>query len=67
MVGILRGVDREPVAQVARKHSISEQAINTEPQRFSGMNADEMKRLRRLEHDTSRLKKILKKIATKLW
>ncbi len=46
MVGILRESDREPVAQVAKKHGISEQTIYTWRQRFSGMNADEVKRLR---------------------
>lgn len=59
MVGILRETDREPVAQVARKHGISEQTIYTWRQRFSGMNAYEVKRLRQLEHENSRLKKLL--------
>jgi len=45
MVGILREADREPVAQVAKKHGISEQTIYTWRQRFSGMNDDEVKRL----------------------
>lgn len=77
MVGILRESDREPVAQVAKKHGISEQTIYTWRQRFSGMNADEVKRLRQLEHENSRLKKLLaerdleieimKEIAAKKW
>jgi putative transposase len=29
MVGILREADRSPVAQVAKKHGVSEQTINT--------------------------------------
>ena len=36
MVGILREADRSPVAQVAEKHGISEQAIYTWRQRFAG-------------------------------
>lgn len=36
MVGILREADREPVAQVAQKHGISEQTICTWRQRCSG-------------------------------
>jgi putative transposase len=59
MIGILREADREPVAQVAKKHCISEQTVYTWRQRFSGMNADEVKRLRQLEHENSRLKKLL--------
>lgn len=51
MVGILREADREPVAQIAKKHGISEQTIYTWRQRFSGMSADEVKRLRQLEHE----------------
>ena len=49
MVGILREADREPVPQVAKKRGISEQTIYTWRQRLSGMNADEVKRLRQLE------------------
>jgi len=77
MVGILREADRDPVTQVAKKHGISEQTIYTWRQRFSGMNADEVKRLRQLEHENSRLKKLLaerdleieimKEIAAKKW
>ncbi len=77
MVGILREADREPVAQVAKKHGISEQTIYTWRQCFSGMNADEVKCLRQLEQENSRLKKLLaerdleievmKEIAAKKW
>lgn len=59
MVGILREADREQVAQAAKKHGINEQTIHTWRQRFSGMNADEVKRLRQLEQENARLKKLL--------
>ena len=59
MVGILREADRSPVAQVAKKHGISEQTIYTWRQRFAGMSADDVKRLRLLEQENTRLKKIL--------
>jgi putative transposase len=59
MVGIMREADREPVAQVAKKHGISEQTIYTWRQRFGGMSADEVKRLRQLEQENARLKKLL--------
>jgi putative transposase len=77
MVGILREADREPVVQVSKKHGISEQTIYTWRQRFSGMNADAVKRLRLLEQENTRLKKLLaerdlqievmKEIAAKKW
>lgn len=77
MVGILREADRDPVAQVARKHGVSEQTIYTWRQRFRGMNADDVRRLRQLEQENTRLKKLLaerdleievmKEIAAKKW
>jgi len=77
MVGILREADRSPVAQVAKKHGISEQTIYTWRKRFAGMSGDDVKRLRLLEQENSRLKKILaerdleievmKEIAAKKW
>jgi putative transposase len=59
MVGILRGADKDPVAQVAKRHCISEQTIYGWRQRFSGMNADDVKRLRQLEQENTRLKRLL--------
>ena len=59
MVAILREADRSPVAQVAKKHGISEQTIYTWRQRFAGMSADDVKRLRLLEQENTRLKMIL--------
>ena len=59
MVGILREADKDPVAQVAKRHGVSEQTIYTWRQRFSGMNADDVKRLRQLEQENARLKKML--------
>jgi putative transposase len=77
MVSILREADRDPVAQVAKRHGISEQTIYTWRQRFSGMNADDVKKLRQLEQENARLKKLLverdleievmKEIAAKKW
>jgi len=77
MVSILREADRDPVAQVAKRHGISEQTIYTWRQRFSGMNADDVKKLRQLEQENARLKKLLaerdleievmKEISAKKW
>ncbi len=59
MVKILREADRTPVAQVAKAHGISEQTIYVWRQRFSGMSADDVRRLKQLEQENSRLKKLL--------
>jgi putative transposase len=77
MVGILREADRSPLTQVSKKHGISEQTIYMWRQRFAGMSADDVKRLRLLEEENTRLKKILaerdleievmKKITAKKW
>ena len=47
MVKILREADRLPVAEVSKKHGVSEQTIYTWRKRFGAMNSDEIKRLRR--------------------
>lgn len=59
MVAILREADKGPVAEVAKKHGISEQTIYTWRKRFGAMGANEVKRLRMLEQENTRLKKIL--------
>jgi putative transposase len=77
MVGILCEADRDPVPQVAKRHGISEQTIYTWRQRFSGMSADDVKKLRQLEQENARLKillaerdleiEVMKEIAAKKW
>ena len=77
MVRMLREADRDPAAQVAKRHGISEQTIYTWRQRFNGMTADDVKKLRQLEQENARLKKLLaerdleievmKEIAAKKW
>jgi putative transposase len=59
MVKILREADRSPVADVAKKHGVSEQTIYVWRKRFGTMTADETKRLRKLEQENSRLKKLV--------
>ena len=77
MVTILREADREPVAAVAKRHGVSEQTIYTWRKRFGGLQADEVRRLKALEAENARLKKlvaerdleieIMKEIAAKNW
>ena len=77
MVTILREADKGPVAEVAKQHGISEQTIYTWRKRYGVMDADEVKRLRQMEQENARLKKLLaerdleievmKEIAAKKW
>ena len=77
MVAILREADRDPIAAVAKKHGISEQSIYTWRKKFGAFQADDVKRLRLLEVENARLKKlvaerdleieIMKEINSKKW
>lgn len=77
MVSILREADKGTVAETAKRHGVSEQTIYVWRKRFGGMDANEVKRLRTLEQENVRLKKILaerdleievmKEIAAKKW
>ena len=59
MVRILREADKAPIAEVAKKHGISDQTIYAWRKRYGGMNADDAKRLKQLEHENAKLKKML--------
>jgi putative transposase len=59
MVKILREADTAPIANVAKKHGISEQTIYVWRKRYGGMNVDDAKRLKLLEAENSKLKKML--------
>jgi transposase-like protein len=59
MVTILREADKAPVAEVAKKHGISEQTIYNWRQHFGALEATDVKRLRQLEQENARLKKML--------
>ena len=77
MVKILREADRTPVAEVAKKHGVAEQTIYVWRQRFGRLEAADVKRLRQLEHENGRLKKlvaerdleieVMKEVARKNW
>ncbi len=77
MVAILREADRDPIAGVAKKHGISEQTIYTWRKRFGVLQSDDVRRLRQLETENARLKKlvaerdleieVMKEIAAKKW
>ncbi len=77
MVRILREADVSPVAEVAKKHGISEQTLYVWRKRFGAMDVADTKKLKQLEAENARLKKLLaerdlevevmKEIAAKKW
>ena len=77
MVKILREADAEPVADVAKRHHVSEQTLYVWRKRFGTMNAPDARRLKQLESENGRLKKllaerdleleVLKEISAKKW
>ncbi|WP_234637323.1 IS3 family transposase [Delftia tsuruhatensis] len=59
MVTILREADRTTVAEAAKKHKVSEATIYAWRKHFGQMEAADVKRLKALELENSRLKKLL--------
>lgn len=59
MVAILREADRTPVAEVARKHKISEQTLYGWRKRFGELDPADVKRLRELEAENAKLKRMV--------
>lgn len=59
MVAILREADKAPVPEVARKHRVSEQTIYTWRRRFGELQPADVKRLRQLEAENAKLKKLV--------
>jgi len=77
MVKILREADATPVAEVAKKHGISDQTIYLWRKRFGKLQPADVKRLRHLEQENAKLKKliaerdleieVMKEVAAKKW
>jgi transposase-like protein len=77
MVRILREADRSPVAEVAKRHGVSDQTIYAWRKRFGGLEAVDVKRLRQLEQENLKLKKlvaerdleieVMREVARKKW
>jgi len=63
MVTILREADRTTVAQAAKKHKVSEPTIYAWRKHFGQMQAADVKRLKTLEQENTRLKKLLAEAA----
>ena len=77
MVLILREADRTSVAEAAKKHQVSDATIYAWRKHFGQLEVADVKRLKALELENSRLKKllaerdldveILKEISAKKW
>jgi putative transposase len=77
MVKIVRESDRTPVPELAKKHAVSDETIYSWRRKFGAMSADDAKRLKTLEVENTKLKKmvvdrmleidVLKEIAAKKW
>src|SRR6266705_3543660 len=59
MVTILRDADQRPIAEVAKKHGVSDQTIYAWRKRFGTLEPADVKRLRQLEQENGRLKKMV--------
>jgi putative transposase len=76
MVPLLREADQRPVPEVAKKHGVSAQTIYGWRKHFGTLEPVDVKRLRQLETENGRLKKmadrdleldVLKEITRKKW
>jgi transposase-like protein len=77
MVLILQEADRSSVAAVAKKYGVSEQTLYNWRKQLSGLAPSDVKRLRQLEQENARLKKmvaerdlelkIMKEVNAKKW
>jgi putative transposase len=59
IVAVLREADRTSVAESAKKHKVSEQTIYVSRKHFAGLAPADMKRLKALELENARLKRLL--------
>ncbi len=77
IVRILQEADKSTEVEVAKRHGVSEPSIYVWRKKFGDMGTDDVKRLKQLEQENNRLKKILaerdleievmKEIAVKKW
>ncbi len=77
MVKMLREADRTSVSEVVKKHGVSDRTLYNWRRHFAGLDPSDVKRLRQLEQENNRLKKlvverdleieVMKEIAAKKW
>lgn len=59
MVRILREADQMPVAQVAKKHGVSEATIYAWRKKYGELDVTDVRHMKQLEQENARLKKLL--------
>lgn len=59
IVRILREIDHDTIADVAKRHGVSEASIYIWQKKFGAMETADIKRLKALESENGRLKKLL--------
>lgn len=77
MVAIIRETDCDGVPAVAKRHKVSDQTLYTWKKRFGVFQPEDVRRLKQLEQENARLKKlvaerdleieVMKEIAAKKW
>jgi putative transposase len=77
MVRILREADKTSVTEVAKKHGVSEQTLYVWRKKYGDMDVADAKKLKALESENNKLKKLLaerdleievmKEISAKKW
>jgi putative transposase len=78
IVGILKEVESgKPIVEICRQYGVSEQTIYNWKKKYGGLEVSEVKRLKQLEGENARLKKIvaqqaldidaLKELLSKKW
>lgn len=61
VIGILRQAERgeEAIGEICRAHGVSEQSFYRWRRKFGGLQVSEVRRMRELERETARLKRLL--------
>jgi len=59
IVRILRETNQDSVGEVAKRHGVSQPTIYAWRKKFGQLDADEVKRLKGLEQENARLRKLL--------
>lgn len=61
VIGILRQAERgeQTIGEICRAHGVSEQSFYRWRRKFGGLQVSEIRRLRELERETARLKRLL--------
>ncbi len=67
MVAILREADRGTMSEVARKHKVSEQTLYAWRKHFGELQPTDVKRLKALEAENAKLKKLLAERVLEVW